>query len=188
MNRWQKYKRFKAWNEPGHAHVLTYSCYKGYKLLSRDRSRQWVIEAMAQTREKLDVLLWAYVIMPEHVHVALRPRRSDARIEHIRASLKRSVSKKAKMHLVETRNEEWLGRLTVRKGRRPVFHFWQPGGGFDRNIWRERSLAAMIEYIHLNPVRRELVKSPTDWRWSSAQFWDGCGDVPLAMDGIDAVI
>ena len=28
----------------------------------------------ARTREQLNVALWAYVIMPEHVHVLLHPR------------------------------------------------------------------------------------------------------------------
>lgn len=66
-------KTRRAWDEPGHAHFLTYSCYQRLPLLSRDRTRRWVIEAMDRTRRKLDVHLWAYVIMPEHVHVLLRP-------------------------------------------------------------------------------------------------------------------
>ena len=35
--------------------------------------------------------------------------------------------------------------------------FWQSGGGFDRNVNEPRALMAMIDYIHLNPVRRGLV-------------------------------
>ena len=30
-----------------------------------------------------------------------------------------------------------------------------------------------IEYIHDNPVRRGLVKSQTDYRWSSAPWYNG---------------
>ncbi|MCC6359749.1 MAG: hypothetical protein IT450_13470 [Phycisphaerales bacterium] len=43
-------------------------------------------------------------------------------------------------------------------------------------------MAAILEYIHANPVRRELCATPTDWEWSSARFWEGRRDVPLAMD------
>lgn len=43
----------------------------------------------------------------------------------------------------------------------------------------------IINYIHANPVRRELVNDPLDWEWSSARFWEGRGDSPLRMDEID---
>ena len=181
-----KPKLRKAWNEPGHAHFITYSCYQGLKLLSKDRTRAWVVEALQRTRRRFDVALFAYVIMPEHVHVGLLPRRSDHRREQVLASLKRGVAKQAKEHLVRTRNEQWLRRLTVRRETREVFRFWQAGGGYDRNVWRVRSLFEMMEYIHANPVRRGLVEQPTDWYWSSARFWEGDSSGPLAMDPVDA--
>ncbi|MBU0717323.1 MAG: hypothetical protein KJ749_03665 [Planctomycetes bacterium] len=56
------------------------------------------------------------------------------------------------------------------------------GGGFDRNIFREKTVPAVIDYIHANPVRRELVQQPTDWPWSSARFWEGWPGVPIRMD------
>ncbi len=30
----------------------------------------------------------------------------------------------------------------------------------------------MIDSIHVNPVRRKLVKEPVEWRWSSCRFRD----------------
>ena len=98
------------------------------------------------------------------------------------ATLKRPVSQRTKRHLEQTRQTAWLNRLTVRYPSRTVFRFWQPGGGFDHNIFKERTVAAVIEYIHANPVRRGLVKEPTDWEWSSARFWDGHCEVPMRMD------
>ena len=88
--------------------------------------------------------------MPEHVHVVLLPRRADYRIEYILASLKRRIAKLAKEHLLQTGNRAWLDRLTARRGDRTVFRLWQTGGGFDRNIWGERSLAEIIAYVHGN--------------------------------------
>jgi putative transposase len=41
---------------------------------------------------------------------------------------------------------------------------------------------ASIEYLHNNPVRRKLVATPTEWEWSSARWYAGRRDVPLAMD------
>ena len=181
----EKLKLRQAWNEPGHAHFLTYSCFHGYKLLSSDRTCRWVVNALERTRRDFALVLWAYVIMPEHVHVALRPRRADYRMQDILAALKREVSKKAKEYLIAASNRAWLSRLTVRHGPRTVFRFWQPGGGFDRNVCHERSLGEMIKYIHANPVRRGLVAQPADWYWSSARFWDGDRSGPLATDPWD---
>ena len=47
--------------------------------------------------------------------------------------------------------------------RRVRHRFWQPGGGYDRNITTTATLRAMIEYLHANPVRRGLVAKAEDW-------------------------
>lgn len=178
-------KQRQAWNEPGHAHFVTYSTYRRLPLLQSPRVCDWIVNAMSALRTELLVALWAYVIMPEHVHVLLHPRDQNYEMRRILAGLKRSVSKSAREYLVATNQTEWLDRLTARHGKRRVFRFWQPGGGFDRNIFRDRSIPAIIDYIHANPVRRELCKSPTDWKYSSARFWEGHHDVPLKMDHPD---
>ena len=79
---------------------------------------------------------------------------------------------------------EWLPRITVRRGRRVERHFWQPGGGCDRNITEPSTLRAMIDYIHLNPVRRGLVTRARDWRWSSAAWFEGLESNDLIPDPI----
>jgi len=42
----------------------------------------------------------------------------------------------------------------------------------------------MIDYIHLNPVRRGLVPRARDWRWSSALWFEGITDLPLIPEKI----
>ncbi len=174
-----------AWNESGHAHFVTYSCYRRWPLLGRDRSRRWVIDALKRVRREQDVALWAYVIMPEHVHVLLHPRAGDYAMRRILAGLKRPVAQAAKTHLQATGQTAWLERLTVRYPSRQVFRFWQPGGGFDRNIFREKTVPAVVSYIHENPVRRGLAETSTQWAWSSARFWAGSHDSQLEMDAPD---
>ncbi len=178
-------KTRQAWNEPGHAHFLTYSCVHRWSLLSKDRGRSWVIDALEVTRRKLDLLLWAYVIMPEHVHLICLPRRPEHRMEHVLVCLKRGVAKRAKDHLVANGQRAWIERLTATYPRRVVFRFWEPGGGYDRNIWQDRSIKEMMAYVHANPVRRGLVSNPLEWPWSSARFWDGDGTGPLRMDRLE---
>lgn len=104
----------------------------------------------------------------------------------ILASLKRDVSRAAKAHLQDNGQRAWLNKLTVRSPSRTVFRFWQPGGGFDHNVFREHTLPVILAYIHENPVRRGLVDHPLDWEWSSARFWEGHRDVPLLMNPLDS--
>lgn len=65
-----------------------------------------------------------------------------------------------------------LQRLTIReRPGRTVFRYWQEGPGFDRNLHKPQDVAIVMEYLHLNPVRRQFCQSATDWRWSSARFY-----------------
>ena len=169
-------------NQPGHAHGLTFSCFAGYKLLSKPRACNWFIEALASGCEKHQVQLWAYVLMPEHVHLIVLPERDEYKMASFRKSVKQSVSRRA-MSYLERHSPEWLERLTVRRpGGAVERHFWQEGGGYDRNILSSRALLNTILYFHANPVRRGLAANPTDWEWSSARHYEGYEDVKLKMD------
>ncbi len=167
---------------PGHAHELTFTCYGRYKLLTKDRTRQWLVDAFDRTRHKLDVQLWAYVIMPEHVHVIVLPLRSEYQTGEILKAFKGGVARRAVNYLRRV-DPQWLERLTVRRQYGKVERrFWLPGGGYDRNIVTMKALVQAIHYIHANPVRRGLVESPTDWEWSSARWYEGEKEVKLEMD------
>jgi putative transposase len=137
---------------------------------------------MESVRRELDVALWAYVIMPEHVHVLLCPRRAPYEMRRILVALKRPVSDAAREYLERTGQTRWLERLMVRYPSRTVFRFWQPGGGFDHNIFRDKTVPAVMDYVHANPARRALVATPTEWAWSSARYWEGWEHVPLRVD------
>jgi putative transposase len=77
------HKQCVRFNEPGHAHELTFSCYRRLPLLARDRTRVWLAEAIAAARARQQFELWAYVFMPEHVHPLVYPRRRDYQISSI---------------------------------------------------------------------------------------------------------
>jgi putative transposase len=175
-------KTRRSWNEPGHAHFLTYSCNQRWPLLKRHRAGQWVVDALERARRELEFAIWAYVIMPEHVHVLMCPNSAPYDMSRILVALKKPVATCANAYLRSTDNQAWLDRLTVRYPSRSVFRFWQAGGGYDRNIFRDASVPSIVDYIHANPIRRGLVDRATDWEWSSARFWDGWEDVPIRMD------
>ena len=42
---------------------------------------------------------------------------------------------------------------------------------YDFNVWTARKRVEKLRYMHQNPVQRELVRTPEDWRWSSYRFY-----------------
>ena len=155
-------KRRQRFDEFGQARELTFSCFRGFQFLSRDRTRNWFIDALSAARSNYPLDLWAYVIMPEHVHVLVYPRKPGMKLGPIAGRIKEEVARPAIRYLTE-HAPEWLSRVTVPEGNRIRHRFWQPGGGFDRNAVEIETIHHMINYIHANPVRRGLVQQPEDW-------------------------
>ena len=55
-----EHKRVRSYNQPGQAHELTFSCFSWPAAVSKDRTRQWFVEAMRRARSELELSLWAY--------------------------------------------------------------------------------------------------------------------------------
>jgi putative transposase len=176
------HKRVRSYNIPGHVHELTFSCFQRLPLFSRDRTCRWFVDAMEHARKNCGLLLWAYVVMPEHIHILLCPKEPNYEVRLIRSALKIPVQRKA-FKFLRKNAPTFLERLKDIQPNGKVHHrFWQRGGGYDRNVIEPDTLVAMIDYIHNNPVRRGLVARPTDWVWSSARYYAGHTRVPICMD------
>jgi putative transposase len=174
-------KTIRHFDEPGHAHFLTFSCYRRLPLLSKDRSRRWLIEAIQAARRKHGFDLWAWVAMPEHVHLLIWPKQLDYRMETIIADIKRPVGQEA-IAWLEANHPDFLRNLTVQNRNRTYRRFWQAGPGQDRNVFDPKAAHEIVEYIHNNPVQRGLVALPEQWAWSSAADWAGRNGLLLKVD------
>jgi len=171
-----------AINSPGHAHELTFSCYRRFPFLKAERACQWLAEAIEAARPKHPFDLWAYVFMPEHVHLIVYPRQVEYSMSKIMAGIKLPMARRA-IHFLQQASSLWLARITRQRGKHTERLFWQYGGGYDRNITGGKTLLRMIDYLHNNPVRRGLVERAVDWKWSSAAaLEDGIG--PIRLDSI----
>jgi putative transposase len=182
-NPWSNHqKNFRRYNLPGQAHELTFSCQKRYQLLNKDRTRNWLVEAVRHARRRWNFQVWAYVIMPEHVHLLLYPLESKYDVGDWEKSIKQSVSRRA-IGFLRANSPEWLEKLkVVRPGGRIEYRFWLQGSGYDRNVDNAKTAWSCVEYFHLNPVRRGLVTRAVDWPWSSARWYERLDDVKLEMD------
>jgi putative transposase len=194
-------KQIKHFHEPGDFHELTFSCHDRSPLLMHDEWRRLLCQAIDRAIAAHEFALVAFALMPEHVHLLVFPRDQTAkeltaqsrrqwppipsdvdssqlilkRISRLLADIKRPYSARIKRILVAERNP-LLSQLTVmeRPGKE-VFRFWQEGPGYDRNLSSQKTVLAAIDYIHLNPVRRGLVASSVDCKWSSADWYASDG-------------
>lgn len=133
---------------PGHPHLVTQRGNGGARTFFEDGDYTLYRDLLAANCEAAGVEVWAWCLMPTHVHLILVPSDPDG-LRHALARVHRS----------------YAGTIQTRRKR--TGHFWQ--GRFGAVAMDEQHLAAALRYVSLNPVRARLVKRAQDWRWSSTR-------------------
>jgi putative transposase len=140
-----------------------------------------VLESVEKARTRRPFDLWAFVIMPEHMHLLIWPH-EGVRICDILQTIKQPVTLRC-VAWVRRNAPQFLPTMLDRQPNGKTFYrFWQRGGGYDRNMWSAPEIHEKIQYIHNNPVRRELVVRPDEWPWSSFRAWELGIDEPIRID------
>ena len=107
---------------------------------------QHYLELIARFRRAEQVAIWAYCLMPNHVHLIVVPQSAE--------SLRRAIGE------AHRRYTRWIN---FREGWRG--HLWQ--GRFASFVMDEDHLLTAARYVELNRVRR-IGPAPSRYRWSSA--------------------
>ena len=178
--RLRKFKTRRVMPSDGCARELTFSCYHMLPLLDNDRARRYMAGALNKARGRFPVHVWAWVFMPNHVHLLLWPLEENFKVSEYRKYIKQSVSRKYLQYCRECQP----GQLKQPKSGNATqaYHFWQSGGGYDRSIRQVSTLRNVVNYIHNNPVRKGLAENPEDWEWSSFRDWMGLGTGHVNID------
>ena len=136
----------------GCGHFITFSCYRRQQNLSTPANRDMFEEDLERVRRWYGMCMYGYVVMPEHVHLLV------------------DEPERAKLSVVI----QMLKQITSRKMRRPGQpRFWQVRY-YDTPLWSSGKKMEKLRYRHRNPVKRGLVKSPEQWKWSSFHhYWTG---------------
>lgn len=170
-------KQVKHFHEPGDIHELTFSCYQRRPLLTNNVWRARLSRCIDDACTNLGCCLAAFVYMPEHVHLLVWGLRAKEEVSTLLLKIKNPLSSSVHADLKQSQSR-LLQTLTVRE--RPgkyVFRYWQEGPGYDRNLFTVQAVQASLDYIHRNPVERGLCARATDWRWSSAQYYESDGKI-----------
>ena len=114
----------------------------------KDEDYQAYIALMSEWCQKCSVEIWAYCLMPNHVHLIAAPESEDG--------LRRGIGEAHRRYsrMINFR-ENWRG------------HLWQ--GRFASFPMDENYLLAAARYVEMNPVRANLATDAAAWPWSSAQ-------------------
>ena len=131
---------------------LLSSSTTGPTWLGIDKVAEIVAEAI-HFRDGKEFDLFAYTIMPNHVHMVLRHLGRDEIVGNVKPLFRILQSLKRYTAL-------WCNRALGRSGT-----FWQDES-FDHVIADEEELERTIWYVLENPVQAGLVKDSKEWRWS----------------------
>ncbi len=137
--------------------------------------------ALAEARNSAGFSLYAYVIMPDHLHAITDRNLKPAEIlRYINGIISRRVID----HLKEHGHNASLQKLRHETRERAYrYSLWDHHSNVF-SITSEDMFMQKVNYIHQNPVRAGLVEKAEDYRWSSARSWKRCPleDEPLKVD------
>ncbi len=130
-----------------------------------------LLAAMEESRRKLSFSLYGYVLMPDHWHAL------------ISVSYPLTISRAAQN--IKWISARWLNQHRSRTGALWQHQFW------DRFARHDKEFGHRVAYIHLNPVRKGLVKRLEDWKWSSYNNFSLdrslMASCPIRIDGVDVL-
>jgi len=143
-----------------------------------------VIESLRYSREKKGLQLFAFVVMPNHLHLIAAAADLHAMMRDFKRFTSRSVHDRLKED-GRTTILEWI-EAAAQKARlaRGEFSFWQ-SGFHPQAIYTRAVFEQKLRYLHENPVRKGLVSRPEDWWYSSAGHYAGTRQPCMAMDVLE---
>ena len=132
----------------GHPHHVTQRGNRRLQTFFRDEDYEEYLRLMSQWLTKRDVAVWAYCLMPNHVHLVVVPMTADG--------LRRGIGEA---------HRRYTRMINFREGWRG--HLWQ--GRFASFPVDNSHLLNSARYIERNPVAANMAKHPWDYPWSSAR-------------------
>ncbi len=132
---------------PGYPHHVTQRGNRRQETFFGEADYCAYLDLMAEWCGRCGVEVWAYCLMPNHVHLIAVPETEDG--------LRRAVGEA---------HRRYTRRVNLREGW--TGHLWQ--GRFTSFVMDEAYLLVAARYVEFNPVRARLANRPEDYPWSSA--------------------
>ena len=163
------------------AYYLTAVAKDRLPVFRTDAIKVITCDALAEARKSAGFSIYAYVIMPDHLHARTDCHRKPSEtLRYINGIISRRVIDYLKEH---AHNASLQKLRHETKERAYCYSLWDHHSNVF-SIFSEDMFMQKVNYIHQNPVRAGLVKRAEDYRWSSVRWWKRCPleDEPLKID------
>ena len=146
-----------------------------------DKIKQLACNALNEAKDSASILIFAYVIMPDHLHLLTDGAREISDVLRYTNGI---TAKRVIDYLKENNFTDSLLKLRQETKSRNYKHslFEHHPNAF--LLTNEATFMQKVNYIHQNPVRAGLVEKAEDYKFSSARIWQRkpLEDEPLAVD------
>jgi putative transposase len=159
----------KSFIEIGKIYFWTATIHKWQHLLQRDEFKNVVLKSLEDlsTRGKIDV--FAFVIMPNHVHLIWRINEYNGKETAQVSFLKYTAHEFKKKLKLEMDGELFHYAVDAHN---KAFEFWQRDS-LAVNLFTQKVAYQKLNHLHFNPVQDhwKLVNDPCDYPVSTAKFY-----------------
>jgi putative transposase len=161
---------------PGGTYFFTVVTHDRRPILTTDLARPIFHDVIAAVLKDRPFKIVAVVLLPDHLHTVWTLPADDAGYSRRWSGIKEEFTRQ----FLRAGGTE--GPITASRVRRRERGVWQ------RRFWEytvrdEDDLIRCVDYIHWNPVKHGLVKSPRDYPWSSFHRFVESGDYPPDWGG-----
>lgn len=147
----------------GYAHHIVQRGHDRKPIFATSEDYRFYLKNLAEQKDLLDIRIFAYCLMTNHVHLVVQPERQGADVSSL-------------MRVLAARHTRYSNRLERRTGT-----LWE--GRFKCSlIDTDRYLLACCRYVDLNPVRAGMVAVPEAYPWSSYNVRAGNCEVAGWLD------
>ena len=159
-------------------HFLTLTLVEWIDLFSRERYKEIIINSLKFCITNKGMVLYAYVIMTNHIHMIIRARNGEniaALVRDFKRYTARVIYNTLKADSNESRRN-WMLWIMESQGKKS-------SSNEKMKMWRHENhpvalitnemLDQRLTYIHENPVRAGICYTPEDYKYSSAGVYAG---------------
>ena len=139
-------------------------------ILENDTCKQFIIDALKFRAAKKQVTVYAFVIMPNHIHIIWQIHDGIKREDFQRDFLK--FTAKHILNWCSVNNASLYKQLEVKAMDRK-YQVWERNS-LSIDIYNEDVLVQKLNYLHNNPLQPHwnLCNSPWEYKYTSAKFYE----------------
>jgi putative transposase len=174
--------KWPAHADPSHLYFITTSAAQRQHVFRRDVIKRILVDSLNTGRILNQYELFAFVIMPNHIHFIVRCLNDYKPTDIVREFKKSTANLILRQHEAEDNHKvlDFFASV-VKPGQQQEHAVWEDEYQA-KNIFSPDFLCQKLDYTHYNPLQPHwrLVERPEQYPWSSARFYlsDGRALIP----------